>query len=66
MIWTMTPGIRRWEPSAAIVSIIGARPAKPFCFLFFLFYVIYFWDLVLFMLASSGHRHCSLAPQGTT
>jgi hypothetical protein len=30
----MTPGIRCWEPSAAVISVPGAHPRKAF----FLFY----------------------------
>jgi hypothetical protein len=52
----MTPpmalGIRRWETSANVVSVASARPAKAFCF--FVFYVIYFRDLVLSVHTSSG------------
>jgi hypothetical protein len=48
-----TPSIRHLEPSPAIVSVVGAHPAKAFCFWFY-FYVIYFWDLVLFVPASLG------------
>jgi hypothetical protein len=52
---TMTPGLRHWEPSAAVVFIADVRPAIAFCvFLFFYFDVIYFQDLVLFVPASLG------------
>jgi hypothetical protein len=32
MTLAMTPGIRHWEPSAAVVSIAGVSPTKAFCF----------------------------------
>jgi hypothetical protein len=54
---TTAPRIRRWEPSAAVISFASARPVKAFylfiCFCF-TFDVIYFQDLMLFVPALLG------------
>jgi hypothetical protein len=48
----VAPGIRRWEPSAAFISIASGHPA--IAFFCFYFDIIYFWYLVLFKSASSS------------
>jgi hypothetical protein len=49
----MTPRIRRWGPSAAIISVTGVRPAIAFCVFLFYFDVIFF-GVLLFVPTSLG------------
>jgi hypothetical protein len=54
MTLVMTPRIRRWEASAIVVFVTGARPVKAYLFFYFISDVIYFQDLVVFVHPSSG------------